>query len=73
MDTITDDNGLTWTRSQDRTQLICSDGRVVLGIPEMSTEYLLSVANMPAPKSDADRIAELEAQVQALLSLNSKQ
>ena len=68
MDTIIDDNGLTWVRSEDRTKLTCEDGRVVLGIPEMSTAYLLSVAYLPAPKSDADRIAELEAQVQALLS-----
>jgi hypothetical protein len=36
----------------------------------MTDEYLVSVAYMTAEpvKTDADRIAELEAQVQALLS-----
>jgi hypothetical protein len=69
METITDPAGLVWQRSADRTKLVClSDGREVLGIPEMSTDYLLSVAMMPAPKTDADRITELEAQVQTLLT-----
>lgn len=69
METIIDDAGLTWQRTADRTKLVClADGREVIGIPEMSTDYLLSVAMMPAPKTDADRIAELEAQVEFLLT-----
>lgn len=69
METITDPSGNTWQRTADRTKLVClADGREVIGIPEMSTDYLLSVAMMPAPKTDADRIAELEAQVQFLLT-----
>jgi len=66
----TDQNGLLWTRSEDRLSITCEDGRQVLGNAEMTDEYLVSVAyqaETPA-KSDAERIAELEAQVQALLS-----
>ena len=44
METITDHLGLTWTRSADRTKLVCENGAVVIGNPEMTTEYLLSVA-----------------------------
>jgi hypothetical protein len=66
----TDQNNLVWTRSQDLTSITCEDGRVVLGNPEMSDEYLVSVAyqTVEPAKTDAERIAELEAQVQALLS-----
>ena len=63
-----DQNGLTWTRSEDRLSITCEDGRKVLGNAEMTDEHLVSVAYLPAPKSDADRIAELEAQLAALLS-----
>ena len=68
---IQDSQGKTWTRSDDRLELICEDGRKVLGNADMTDEYLLSVAEMPPPtpeKTDAERIAELEAQVKALLS-----
>ena len=41
---------------------------MVFGIPEMSTAYLLSAANIQPAPSDAERIAQLEAQVQQLLS-----
>lgn len=65
-----DHKGLTWTRSEDGQFMTCEDGRKVLGNPEMSDEYLVSVAYLePTPvKSDAERIAELEAQLAALLS-----
>jgi len=66
----TDQNGLLWTRSEDLLSITCEDGRQVIGNAEMTDEYLVSVAyqaETPA-KSDAERIAELEAQVQALLS-----
>jgi hypothetical protein len=66
----TDHNGLVWTRSDDLLSITCEDGRSVLGNAEMTDEYLVSVAYQSETpvKSDAERIAELEAQVQALLS-----
>ena len=65
-----DNKGLTWTRSEDRLSITCEDGRKVFGNEEMTDEHLVSVAYfVPAPiKTDADRIAELEAQLAALLS-----
>jgi hypothetical protein len=66
-----DHNGLAWTRSDDRTRITCEDGRSVIGNPEMTDEYLVSVAYLPPPeppKSDAERIAELEAQLAALIA-----
>ena len=63
-----DQNGLTWTRADDGKSITCEDGRKVLGNPEMTDEYLVSVAYLPPPKTEADRIAELEAQLAALLS-----
>jgi hypothetical protein len=68
--TYTDHTGLTWTRSEDLTSITCEDGRKVLGNAEMTDEYLVSVAYQSETpvKTDAERIAELEAQVQALLS-----
>lgn len=67
---FTDHNGLTWTRSDDRLSITCQDGRTVLGNAEMTDEYLVSVAYQVAEpvKSDAERIAELEAQLAALLA-----
>ena len=68
-----DHNGLTWTRSDDLRSIKCEDGRIVIGNPEMTDEYLVSVAYIqPTPeKSEAERIAELEAQLAALIaSLN---
>ena len=65
-----DQNGLTWTRSEDRLSITCEDGRKVLGNEEMPDEYLVSVAykaEVPV-KTDAERIAELEAQLAALLA-----
>ena len=52
-----DQNGLTWTRSDDRLLIVCEDGRKVLGNAEMTDEYLVSVAYLPLPKTEADRIA----------------
>ena len=68
--TFTDHNGLTWTRSDDRLSITCQDGRSVLGNAEMTDEYLVSVAYQTdtPQKSDAERIAELEAQLAALLA-----
>jgi hypothetical protein len=66
--TYIDQNGFTWTRSENRLSITCEDGRKVFGNADMTDEHLVSVAYLPAPKSDADRIAELEAQLAALLS-----
>ena len=68
--TFTDHTGLTWTRSEDRLSITCEDGRSVLGNAEMTDEYLVSVAyqSETPQKSDAERIAELEAQLAALLA-----
>jgi hypothetical protein len=63
-----DQNGLTWTRSEDLLSITCEDGRKVLGNADMTDEHLVSAVYLPAPKSDAERIAELEAQLAALLS-----
>lgn len=66
-----DQNNLTWTRSEDLLSITCEDGRQVLGNPEMTDEYLVSVAyqaDVPV-KTDAERIAELEAK---LLELTAK-
>ena len=67
---FTDHNGLIWTRSDDRLSITCQDGRQVLGNEEMTDEYLVSVAYQAEQpiKTDAERIAELEAQVKALLA-----
>ena len=67
---FTDHNGLVWTRSDDLLSITCQDGRQVLGNAEMTDEYLVSVAyQVETPqKSDAERIAELEAQLAALLA-----
>jgi hypothetical protein len=48
----------------------CEDGRKVQGNAEMTDEYLVSGAYIvPEPtKTDAERIAELESQLAALLS-----
>jgi len=42
--TITGPDGRKWTRSQDGRELVCEDGSKVIGIPEMTDEYLLSLA-----------------------------
>jgi hypothetical protein len=66
----TDQNNLIWTRSEDRLSITCEDGRTVLGNADMTDEYLVSVAyQVETPvKTDAERIAELEAQLAALLA-----
>lgn len=65
-----DQNGLSWMRSEDRLSIICEDGRVVLGNEEMTDEHLVNTAyQAEAPiKTDAERIAELEAQVASLIA-----
>ena len=70
---IIDSQGKHWNRSEDRLELVCEDGRKVMGNAEMTDDYLLSVAEyVPEPivpeKTEADRIAELEARVKTLLA-----
>lgn len=65
----TDQNNLVWTRSDDLFSITCEDGRIVQGNEEMTDEYLVSVAYyvQEPVKTDAERIAELEAQLKALM------
>ena len=67
-----DQNNLTWTRSTDLLSITCQDGRKVLGNPQMTDEYLVSVAYQTEQpiKTDAERIAELEAIVAQLIQNN---
>jgi hypothetical protein len=44
LETITGQDGIVWTRSADRKTLTASDGRTVLGNPEMPNDYLLTFA-----------------------------
>jgi hypothetical protein len=66
----TDQNNLVWTRSEDLNFITCEDGRTVFGNAEMTDEYLVSVAyqSETPQKTDAERIAELEAQLATLLA-----
>jgi len=70
MNTYTDKNGLIWTRSDDRLSITCENGTKVFGNEEMTDEYLVSVSllSLATEKSDAERIAELEAQLAALIA-----
>jgi hypothetical protein len=71
MSTFTDHKGLVWTRSEDRLTIKCEDGRSVMGNVKMTDEHLISFAYMTPPTPDQspeERIAELEAQVAALIS-----
>jgi hypothetical protein len=70
---IIDSQGKHWNRSEDRLELVCEDGRKVVGNVDMTDDYLLTVAEcvhepIVPEKSEADRIAELEAQVKALIA-----
>lgn len=62
-----DQNGLTWTRSEDLLSITCEDGRKVLGNEQMTDEYMASVAYIPPPKSDSEKVIELENQLKALI------
>lgn len=71
--TYIDQNGKTWTRSEDGLKITMQDGSTIYGNAQMTDEYLVSLYyNPPIPeKSDAERIAELEAQLAAIIaSLN---
>ena len=69
---IDPNTGMVWTRSEDLTTWTNDEGQTIIGHPDMVFEQLLVAYDQiinPAPvKSDAERIAELEAQLAALLS-----
>jgi hypothetical protein len=70
---ITDSHNITWTPSEDRSLWTGSDGSRLMVNPASNDEQVLSSIEqmyVPAPieLSDSDRIAELEAQVKALLA-----
>jgi hypothetical protein len=69
---IDPNTSMVWTRSEDLTSWTNDQGQTIIGHPDMVFEQLLVVYEQiinPAPvKSDAERIAELESQLAALLS-----
>jgi hypothetical protein len=70
---ITDSHNITWTPSEDRSLWTSADGSRLLVNPASNDEQVLASIEqiyIPAPviKTDEDRIAELEAQVKALLA-----
>lgn len=69
---ITDSKSITWTASEDRSLWTSSEGNSLNVNPDATDEQVLSCiesmrADVPQ-HTDADRIAELEAQVKALLA-----
>ena len=70
---ITDSKNITWTPSEDRSLWTASNGSTILVNPASNDEQVLtSIEQMyvpvPVEKTDADRIAELEAKLAELLS-----
>ena len=70
---ITDSHNITWTPNEDRSLWTSSEGSGLRVNPASNDEQVLaSIEQMyvPAPvePSESDRIAELEAQVKALLA-----
>lgn len=72
MEHIDPNTGMVWTRSEDRMTWTNNQGLTIIGHPDMAFEQLLvayqAIINPPPVKTDAERIAELEAQLAALLS-----
>jgi hypothetical protein len=70
---ITDSKNITWTPSEDRSLWTASNGSTLLVNPASNDEQVLAgIEQMyvpgPVEKTDADRIAELEAKLAELLS-----
>lgn len=70
---ITDSKNITWTPSEDRSLWTASNGSTLLVNPASNDEQVLSsieqmYVSAPVEKTDADRIAELEAKLAELLS-----
>lgn len=70
---ITDSKNNTWTPNEDRSVWTSQEGSTLIINPEANDEQVLaSVESIYSPqvveKTDAERIAELEAKLAALLS-----
>lgn len=70
---ITDSKNNTWTPNEDRSVWTSQEGSTLIINPEANDEQVLaSIEQIYAPqvveKTDADRIAELEAKLAELLS-----
>jgi hypothetical protein len=70
---ITDSKNITWTPSEDRSLWTASNGSTLLVNPASNDEQVLAgieqlYVPVPVEKTDAERIAELEAQLAALIS-----
>jgi hypothetical protein len=70
---ITDSKNITWTPSEDRSLWTSSEGSTLLVSPDASDDQVLSGIEQsyipqPVEKTDAERIAELEAKLAALIS-----
>lgn len=70
---ITDSKNIVWTSSADRSLWTASNGSTLLVNPASNDEQVLSSIEQtyipqPVEKTDAERIAELEAKLSALLS-----
>lgn len=70
---IIDSNNITWKPNEDRSTWTASNGGTLIINPSANDEQVLSCVEqlyvrVPVEKTDAERIAELEAQVKALLS-----
>lgn len=70
---ITDSHNITWTPSEDRSLWTSSEGSRLQVNPAANDEQVLTAVEqmyVPAPviKTDEERIAELEAQLKALLA-----
>jgi hypothetical protein len=70
---ITDSKNITWTPSEDRALWTDSNGCTLFVNPVATDEQvLMGIEQMylpqPVEKTDAERIAELESQLAALIS-----
>ena len=70
---ITDSKNIVWTPSEDRSLWTASNGSTLLVNPASNDEQVLASIEqtyvpVPVEKTDAERIAELEAQLAALIS-----
>jgi hypothetical protein len=70
---ITDSKNITWTPSEDRSLWTASNGSTLMVNPASNDEQVLAgieqmYVPVPVEKTDAERIAELESQLAALIS-----
>lgn len=70
---ITDSKNIIWTPSENRSVWTSSEGGTLLVSSDANDEQVLSSVEQsylpqPVEKTDAERIAELEAKLAALLS-----